>query len=78
MAASPPKLTSATVYLPSGRVKRFLAAEVAAWGVTPMGVPVLMVKGAADGRFTRYAGFPIAFEEEISAIQVAGPGELPL
>lgn len=78
MAASPPKLKSATVYLPSGRVKRFLANEVAAWGVTPVGLPVLMVKAADANSFTRYAGFPIVFEEEISNIAVVGPGEMPI
>lgn len=76
MATNPTKLKSATVYLPGGRVKRFDGKEVAAWAVLETGA-ALVVVGRENG-ITRYVGFPVTFEEEFSAIQVAGPGEMPL
>jgi hypothetical protein len=69
VATAPSKLITATVYLPGGRVKRYEGKQVAAWGVTEHGCAVLMVKNT-DNTYTRYAGFPISFEEELSAIEV--------
>jgi hypothetical protein len=69
VATAPSKLISATVYLPGGRVKRYDGKEVAAWGITPTRAAVLMVKNGET--YTRYAGFGISFEEELSSIEVA-------